>query len=174
MESDTSGWVASGACWTLSSRGMAPRHDRGLTLIGSFKLVKAVLLVAVGLGLLRLLKTKDEARTLEIWVEHLRIDPQNRLIHGFAERLLGLDPHKLKAIGAGTFLYAAVFATEGIGLLLGQRWAEYLTLAVTVSFIPLELFEAVKHGSVMKAVVIAVNVGIAIYLARELRRRRKK
>jgi uncharacterized membrane protein (DUF2068 family) len=151
---------------------MAQRHDRGLVAIGSFKLVKAALLVAVGLGLLRLLRVDDAAYTLETWIEHLRIDPQNRLIHGLARRLLGVDPHRLEAIDAGTFLYAGVFATEGIGLLLGKRWAEYLTLAVTVSFIPVELFEVVKHASVPKAAVTAVNVCIAIYLARLLRRQR--
>jgi uncharacterized membrane protein (DUF2068 family) len=168
------GAVASQAQRSLSSRVVAQPHDRGLIVIGCFKLVKAALLVAVVIGLLRLLTVEDAARSLETWVEHLRIDPQNRLIHSLAQRLLGLDPRKLEAIGVGTFLYAAVFATEGIGLLLGKRWAEYLTLVVTISFIPIELFEVVKHASMVKAAVTTVNVAIAIYLSRQLSRQRQK
>ncbi len=51
------------------------------------------------------------------------------LIGGF--KLLSLDDRKLKAIGAGTFFYAALLLTEGIGLLLRRRWAEYFTVIVT-------------------------------------------
>ena len=34
---------------------------------------------------------------------------------------------------------------EGIGLYLEKAWGEYLTLAITVSFLPLEIFEIVRR-----------------------------
>jgi uncharacterized membrane protein (DUF2068 family) len=146
---------------------MSKRRDRGLLLIGVFKLVKSALLIAVGVVVLLQLKS-NSVRTLVDWALHLRIDPDNALIHAALERLFRLDRKKLEALGIGTFIYAAVFATEGIGLLLAKRWAEYVTLGVTISFIPIECFELAKQPSAMKAATIAINVAVVIYLALRL------
>ena len=54
-------------------------HSRLLRLIALFKLVKAALLIAVGVGALNLLH-KDVAGAVEQWVELLRLDPNNHYI----------------------------------------------------------------------------------------------
>jgi uncharacterized membrane protein (DUF2068 family) len=142
---------------------------KGLVVIGCFKLVKAVGLAVVGLGLLSLVH-RDVAATIEALVEQLRIDPENRLIHGLVEKSLGVRPRTLEELGVGTLFYAVLFATEGVGLILAKKWAEYMTLVVTISFLPLEVYEFVEHRSVVKAIVIFVNVGVAVYLWRLVRR----
>jgi len=43
--------------------------------------------------------------------------------------------------------------TEGVGLALRKRWAEYLTIIATSSLIPLEVYELIQHFSVMKILV---------------------
>ena len=58
----------------------------------------------------------------------------------------------------------ALFTVEGVGLLSRKIWAEWLTIVITCSFIPLEIYEVVEKGSVMKAVVLVANILIAIYL----------
>ena len=60
--------------------------------------------------------------------------------------------------------------TEGTGLLLRQRWAEYFTVVVTGSFIPLELYELARHVTVLRLIVIGINVAIVWYLIAALRR----
>ena len=82
--------------------------------------------------------------------------------------LWSLDERKLKAIGVGIFVYAALPLTEGTGLLLRQRWAEYFTVIVTGSFIPLELYELAKHVTLTRLAVIAINVLIVWILVRRL------
>lgn len=149
---------------------MSKRSDLGLLMIGVFKLVKSASLIAVGVLVLLQLKG-NSVRTLVDWALHLRIDPDNALIHALLERLFRLDRKKLEALGIGTFIYAAVFATEGIGLLLAKRWAEYVTLGVTISFIPIECFELAKRPSAIKAATIAINVAVVIYLALRLLRK---
>jgi uncharacterized membrane protein (DUF2068 family) len=57
-----------------------------------------------------------------------------------------------------------------VGLLLRRRWAEYFTVIVTGSFIPLELYELTRRISVIRFVVLAVNVAIVWYLIAVLRR----
>jgi uncharacterized membrane protein (DUF2068 family) len=76
-------------------------------------------------------------------------------------------------LSIGTFVYAAIFLVEGAGLLLRKRWAEFLTVFVTASFIPLEIYEIVRKPSPLKGVGILVNVLIVAYLVVRLWRERK-
>ena len=72
----------------------------------------------------------------------------------------------------GTFIYAALFLTEGTGLAFKKRWAEYFTIITTGSFLPLEIYELVRHATVAKGVALAVNIAVLVYLIWELRRYR--
>jgi len=85
-------------------------------------------------------------------------------------KLYSWDETKLKEIGAGIFVYAGVFSTEGIGLLLHKRWAPLLTIIVTASFIPFEIYEVAKEPGLIKSGAIALNVAIVWYLIAKRRR----
>jgi uncharacterized membrane protein (DUF2068 family) len=141
-------------------------------LIGIFKLLKALLLLVVAIGAIRSLH-KDLAGTLTHWTEVLRVDPDNRLVHGLLVRIFRLTPKQLKELSLGTFLYAGLFATEGIGLLLRKRWAEYFTIVTTTGLIPLEVFELAKHFTLTRLVVGIVNVLIVWYLVARVRSERR-
>lgn len=141
----------------------------GLWLIASFKLAKGMLLVAIGTGALTLLH-KDVSEVVAEWVDALQVDPDNRYIHALLEKLMSIDDRILKEISAGTFLYAALLLTEGVGLFLRKRWAEYLTSIATASFIPLEVYGLSKHFSITKVAVIGINVAVVWYLIARLHR----
>ena len=150
---------------------MARETHRGLLLIGALKLVKAVGLFIVGFGLLSLLH-RNAAEVVGHVVGFFRLDVHARLIDELLAKLAGIDHRTMRRLGVGTLLYAMVFTVEGVGLLLGKTWAEYLTTGVTVSFLPLELYELVEHPSVTKALLMLINVAVVLYLARQIRRRR--
>jgi uncharacterized membrane protein (DUF2068 family) len=139
-----------------------------LVLIGIFKLFKALLLIAVGIGAIKFLH-KDVVTTVMHWTHVLRVDPDNRFVHGVLVRIFRVTPKQLKELSVGTFLYAGLFATEGLGLLLRQRWAEYFTIVTTGGLIPLEIFELSRHFTVTKLVVGFVNVVIVWYLVARVR-----
>jgi len=141
-----------------------------LVLIGLFKLLKALLLIAVGIGAIKLLH-KDLAATVMHWVELLRVDPDNRLVHRLLTRIFSVTPKQLRELSVGTFLYAGLFATEGTGLVLRKRWAEYFTIVTTGGLIPLEIYELARHFTAVKVVVTLVNVLIVWYLVRRVRSR---
>jgi uncharacterized membrane protein (DUF2068 family) len=135
-----------------------------LTLIGVFKLLKALLLIVAGIGAIRLLH-RDVAATVTHWTRVLRVDPDSRYIHGMLTRIFRVTPRQLTQLGVGTLTYAGLFATEGIGLLLRKRWAEYFTLITTGGLIPLEIYELIQHFTVAKVAITLVNVLIVWYLA---------
>jgi uncharacterized membrane protein (DUF2068 family) len=147
-----------------------PESPRTLLLIALFKLIKGLLLVVVGIGTLKLLH-RDLADTVMHWVDVLRVDPDNRFIHAALARVLSVSPKQLKLTSAGTFVYAALLLTEGTGLLLRRRWAEYFTIITTGGLIPLEVYEISRHLTAAKIVVLAFNVAIVVYLVAHIRRR---
>ena len=142
----------------------------GLLLIALFKLVKGILLVAVGIGALKLLH-RDVAAVVTHWVDILRVDPGNRFIHRLVERAFSVNPKQLKELSAGTFFYASLLLTEGVGLLLRKSWAEYFTVITTTVFIPLEIYELARRFTPARLGVLALNVAIVWYLVRRLRHR---
>jgi uncharacterized membrane protein (DUF2068 family) len=141
-------------------------------LIAAFKLLKGLALLAVGIGALRLLH-RDVAALADHWINAFRVDPHNRYLHWLLAKLPMVDDRKLKELGVGTLIYSAIFLTEGIGLALSKRWAEYFTIITTASFLPLEVYELIHHATVPKGVALLLNIAVVVYLVRELRRYRK-
>jgi len=145
------------------------RPDAWLLLIGIFKLLKGAGLIIAGFGLLRLLH-QDVAATVNHWIEVLRVDPDNRHIHAVLLRVFNVTPKQLRELSIGTFIYAAIFTTEGVGLLSRKHWAEYMTLISTGLFLPLEIYELMKHFTWLKVGVTAANALIVVYLAVRIKR----
>jgi uncharacterized membrane protein (DUF2068 family) len=140
-----------------------------LLLIALFKLIKGILLLAVGIGALKLLH-RDVAQTVGHWVDILRVDPDNRIIHRILARVLTVTPAQLRAASAGTFVYAGLLLTEGLGLLFRKRWAEYFTIITTGGLIPLEVYELSRRVTTVKVAVLIINIAIVAYLVRRVRK----
>jgi len=144
-------------------------HGRGLRLIAAFKLLKGLALLALGIGVLNLLHKDVEAIAVH-WINVFQVDPHSHYLQKLLEKLSILDDKRLKELSIGTFFYSALFMTEGIGLALGKRWAEYLTIISTASLLPIELYEIAKHTTIGKLVALVINLAVVAYLIFELRR----
>jgi len=80
--------------------------------------------------------------------------------------LEGMGPAKFIAVGIVALVYAAIFATEGIGLWMRKHWAEWFTVIATGSFVPVELYECIVRFGWLKFAVMVANILIVIYLVR--------
>ncbi|MDT7543153.1 MAG: hypothetical protein QOE33_3057 [Acidobacteriota bacterium] len=149
------------------------KRDRWLLLIAAFKLFKGLLLLIVGIGALSLIH-KDAAAHVARWTAALRVDPDNRFIHGLLGKLSFASDRQLEELGAGTFFYAALLLTEGVGLWLQKHWAEYFTIFVTGSLIPLEVYELCERFTATKVVVLLINIAVVVYLIARLFNRPKR
>ena len=148
-------------------------HGGGLRLIAAFKLLKGLALLALGIGALKLLH-KDVAAVVEHWINIFQVDPRSHYIQLLLAKLSIVDDRRLKELSVGTFIYSAIFLAEGVGLALGKRWAEYLTIVTTASLLPLEVYELVKHVGIGKGVALVINLAVVAYLILELRRYPKR
>lgn len=153
-------------------QGRSGSGDKLLWLIVLFKLLHVLMLLAVGLGALHLLN-RDMSEFADQLVDLFRVDPDNRHIHGLLEKLQLVNAKQLKELSIGSFVYAAITLTEGAGLAFRKRWAEYFTIVITGSFLPLEIYEIIRHTTAMKFLLLAVNLAILGYLIARVRRPRE-
>lgn len=156
-----------------SQRNPKPGRDRGLVLIAIFKLFKAVFFFLLGVGAVHLMN-KDLSQEVLRLAALLRRDPEGRLVHMVLEHVDLIDVHRLRQISFGTFGYSALALTEGIGLLLEKVWAEYLTLILTVSFLPWELFELARDPNWFRLVLLIINLVVLGYLVWLIQRKRRR
>ncbi len=147
----------------------AHKHPRGLMLIAAFKLLKGLALLAVGIAV-HMLANKDLAVETQHWADLFRVDPHNHYLNLLLEKLITVDAHKLRALSLGTFIYSALFLTEGVGLFFRKRWAEFLTVISTAGLIPLEIYEIFHRPTFSKVLLLAINVAVVAYLIFEIRR----
>jgi uncharacterized membrane protein (DUF2068 family) len=143
-------------------------RDKGLLALAIFKLSKALVLILVGVGFLKLLGQNIE-NDVHRWVNDLQVDPDNRYLGALLAKMSLLDDRKVKALSGLTFAYSALFLVEGTGLYFEKRWGEYLTIIATVSFVPVEIYELIKAASLLKSAALALNVVIAVFLTLKVR-----
>jgi uncharacterized membrane protein (DUF2068 family) len=139
------------------------RADRTLFAIAVFKWTKGLLLLALTAGAISLFH-KDVQSQVENWVNACRIDPDNRYVAACLDKLDLVHTRELKELSFLSAMYAAIFLTEGTGLALRKRWAEYFTIIATGLFIPVEVYELCKTPSVMKSLVLVGNLAIVGFL----------
>jgi uncharacterized membrane protein (DUF2068 family) len=150
---------------------MKTSDDWLIRLIAVFKFVKAGLLIALGVGVFRLVH-KDLASVIEHWCEAMRLDPGSHFVNLALEKAAHVSPEQVKKLGLGSFLYAGLFLAEGTGLWLRKRWGEWLTVIITSSLVPVEIYEIYRRPSYVKVVVLALNVAIVVYLIYHIRSQR--
>jgi uncharacterized membrane protein (DUF2068 family) len=112
---------------------------------------------------------RDVSASVMHWIDLLRVDPDNRFIHKIIIRSFGIHEKQLRAISAGTFFYASILLTEGIGLLMRKHWAEWFTVISTAVFIPLEVYEIFHRFTFVRVGVLLLNAAIVWYLVNRIR-----
>jgi uncharacterized membrane protein (DUF2068 family) len=146
-------------------------RDSGLLLIGLFKLGKAILFFCIGVGAIHLLH-KDLGDEVLRLATRLKFDPESRVVALLLDKVDLIDAHRLRQISLATFCYSALALTEGVGLLMEQIWAEYLTLILTISFLPWELYELARKPDLFRLSLLIINLAVLWYLVWLLRRKK--
>jgi uncharacterized membrane protein (DUF2068 family) len=156
-----------------TSTRVHPRHNRWLILIAAFKVAQAALFIAIGVGALRLVG-KDLGDLLSGLADHLRFNPESKLVNFLLEKAADVDDRMLRRIGEVGFIYAALDLAEGIGLYLEKIWGEYLTLIITASFLPLEVYELTRRITPVRSGLFVINALVFVYLLKVVTERARE
>lgn len=148
------------------------RHNQWLLLIAVYKGLQALLFIALGIGALHLLHHKDIDDVIGQLGDFMR-SPESRFVNFLYDRASLINDPLLRRIGALAFSYAGLSLAEGIGLFLEKAWGEYLTLAITASFLPWEIFEIFHRLTWIRVGLLVVNIMVFVYLLKIVVARRK-
>ena len=147
----------------VKKRAHASVSERWIIAIGIWKLLETTLFLILGFGALKLLH-KDLVDVATRFIIDLGRDPEGHFASLILDKVALIDPHRMKQISIAIFAGAALHCIEGIGLVLRKVWAEYVTLILTASFLPWELFEIIRHVTWIKIVLTLVNVAVVVFL----------
>jgi uncharacterized membrane protein (DUF2068 family) len=89
--------------------------------------------------------------------------PQGGIL-GELAKVFSYSSQRLVLTGLALAAYGLVEGVEAVGLWYMKRWAEYLTLIVTASFLPLEIYELSVRVSVLKLIAFVLNIAVVVYL----------
>ena len=151
---------------------MKTKDNRLLRLIAIFKLFKAVTLVAAGIGALRLLHDNNAADLVTQLAARLGLNPGGHYLDLALAKIVNMRPGDFRDLGIASFVYAALFLTEGTGLWLMKPWAEWFTAIITASLIPLEILEIHRHPTIPHVILLLLNGVIVGYLVMRIRKER--
>ena len=148
-------------------------HNKLLLLIAAYKGLQALLFIAVGVGAFRLLH-KDIEDVLTQVAAAMRFNPESRFVNFLLDKATLINDPVLRRIGAVAFSYAGLSLAEGIGLYLEKTWGEILTLAITASFLPWEIFEIFRRLTWVRVGLLVINVLVFLYLLKVVSSRKVK
>jgi uncharacterized membrane protein (DUF2068 family) len=145
---------------------------RYLKLIAVFKILKGLFLLAAGLSLLFLNSRTGWMDAISDWTGDELLVVHNRTLLYLLNRLQEvMAGGHLQVTGLLALFYSAVLFTEGTGVYLQKRWAEFLMIFATAALIPLEIHHLWIKPSLGLFVVLAVNCFIVWFLYLVLRRK---
>ncbi len=160
----TSGDVAAREVARTRAAGPAP----GRRWLAYYKFGSGALLFLVGVEAIRLLHA-DVQFVVEHWAAWFHAD-RLRYVQALLGEMGHVSRRELLGMSLASFAYSGLQVLEGIGLYLERRWAEYLALLGTGSFLPIELYELALDFSWIKLGVLVFNALIVAYLLRLLLR----
>lgn len=147
--------------------GIGGEHEPFVKLIIVERIAKAAVLLLLAIGLI----VAGRGGLLATWArygqEQLNLDAGDNLISDLFFKLLVLigQYSHINALALGAIAYALLEGTEGVGLAMRRRWAEYLTVIATGLLIPLEIYEVINKVTVFRAGALLVNLFVVGYLA---------
>ena len=156
-----------------------------LYFIVAIKLIKGTALLLLGLSIFSL-RNKDLPELFNDFLEWVHLDPERRFFAAIATWLDTLTPANMSAVAFGTFLCGLFLIVLGLGLAFRVKWAIWLAIGESAFFIPIEIFELVRHRipgtadhprpelfshpRLGLAIVLALNVMIVWYLLQNRKR----
>jgi uncharacterized membrane protein (DUF2068 family) len=143
---------------------------RYLKLIAVFKMLKGVFLFSLGVSLIFLNSRTRWMDSLSDWATDELLVVHSSTLHYLLNQLQNmLSGGHLRATGVLSLFYSAVLFTEGIGVYLQKRWAEWLMVIATSALIPVEIHHLFVKPSLTALAILLVNCFIVWFLYRVLK-----
>jgi uncharacterized membrane protein (DUF2068 family) len=145
----------------------------GLRLIALLEAAKGILGVALGIALASL--AGHHMHPFIQWiVRHFHLTDSAHAPHFVVEMLAHPERFRLEIWTVLGMFYAALRFTEAYGLWFARRWAEWLALVSAALYVPFEIYAICLGATLLKVVLLLMNIAFVMYLAMVLAATRRK
>ncbi|HET8668095.1 MAG TPA: DUF2127 domain-containing protein [Terriglobales bacterium] len=140
-------------------------HVQGVRAVGAFEFAKGVLVLLAGFGLLSVAHSDFYVEDIAVNLLYtLHISPERHLSLIFLKAAARLDDVNALAVAIGAAAYSVVRFIEGYGLWKARVWAEWFAIVSGSIYIPLEIYEVVRRATLVRGVLLALNLALLAYL----------
>jgi uncharacterized membrane protein (DUF2068 family) len=168
---------------TPPKTGNKPKRAPTLYFIVLHHLAKGALLLLASVGIFALNRSgHDLGGVFDQVLRFVHLDPAQRFFMNIDDWLDTVTPASMRKAELGTMLYGLVLTGAGVGLAFRAHWGVWLAIGEAAFFIPIEIYELVRHLSTRPPlipprhdmfahpvagllVVLAINVLVVLYLS---------
>jgi uncharacterized membrane protein (DUF2068 family) len=149
---------------------MGDDRDVGLRVIVVYKFVRGLVVAVLGIGLLvgQAIGLDDRARDFVDFVQHQFTAAWVHRVAELAAKLI--TARNVVLVGAGLCLDGSLSLFEGWALRRRYRWAPWLVVVASSTFIPFEVAAMLRRVHFTRVALVVINVAIVAYLAARVRR----
>jgi uncharacterized membrane protein (DUF2068 family) len=153
-------------------RGRLLRDRTIMRLLAVERAIRAVVFVALAIGVLKVRSTRDilhdafqkDVPLMRPLADQIGWNMDDSRIIRTIDQAFTLSATTLLWIAVGLAVYALIELIEAVGLWLTQRWGEYFAVIATSVFLPLEIYELTEKVTVLRAGALLINVAAVIWL----------
>jgi uncharacterized membrane protein (DUF2068 family) len=144
-----------------------------LRLLSLFEAAKGLLVVLAGARLLTLIHKNVQQEATEI-VKIFHLNPAHHYPEIFINTLANLSSVNLWFLSISAILYSSIRFAEAYGLWNNRLWAIWFGVASGALFLPMEMYEVFEKLTIVRTVILLMNILLVFYLFRLSRQRTAK
>ncbi|MFI9270360.1 DUF2127 domain-containing protein [Kitasatospora sp. NPDC052896] len=156
----------------LVPRGKALRDLFVLRFLAVERVLRGILIVLAAWAVWKFSNSQDAVQRLfdqdltifKPVADHFHYDLNHSPVVDTIRKTFSYQKKTLVIVALALLAYALIELVEGVGLWLGRRWAEYLTVVATAAFLPLEGEELTHHVTAFKVVTLLINVLAVVWI----------
>jgi uncharacterized membrane protein (DUF2068 family) len=140
-----------------------PGHIKGVRTVATLEFTKGMIVVLAGLGVFSM-RHKDIWGVAESFLEFFHANPHHHFAGIFIDLVYRISDVRLWKIVVVATVYVILRFVEAYGLWYLRPWAEWLAIASGSIYIPFEVADMLRRPDGIRLLIIAVNVGIVLYM----------
>jgi uncharacterized membrane protein (DUF2068 family) len=141
-----------------------PAHIKGVRTVATVEFTKGIVVFLAGLGVFSM-RHKDIWGVTESFLEFFHVNPHHHYVGVFIDLVYRVSDVRLWKIAVVASVYVILRFIEAYGLWYVRPWAEWLAIASGSIYIPFEVADLLRRPDLIRLSIIAINVGIVLYMA---------
>ncbi|AZG73491.1 DUF2127 domain-containing protein [Shewanella livingstonensis] len=141
--------------------------DKGVRAVAVLEASKGILALMVAIGL-HVYAGQNLSMLATQLVTHLHLNPASHYPSVFISAIGSVSQSSVILMALGAAIYTLIRFIEAYGLWHNMRWTQWFALLSGAIYLPFEVYEMMRHFSLLSVSVLAINLAVVVYMYRVL------